>query len=156
MLAALLYEHSNYGGYTFGVEYGQNYPALAPPIGSGSGQASSMYIYGPQWITFWESPNYHEGDDSLWVHPPPIGYIWTFDDLHRLNRPHGNNHWGDRIRCISFSGAPTGSNENRTIVRADGSVISGDRLFTSDEIARDRGCLISLVSLNSSLVPTES
>lgn len=153
MPAALLYENVGFQGYVFGVENGQNIPVIPPPMGSGDGQASSMYVYGPQWITFWEAHNYNPGDDSLWIHPPRQGYMWVLDNLHRLCRPHGTNHWGDRIRGVSFSGAPTGSNENRTVINANGSVICGNRLFSMEEFQKEFGVTIEMVSLKSELVP---
>ena len=127
-LAARLFENTPPGGRTLDVSVGENIPVIPPPLG---GQASAVFIYGPQWITFWESPNYDAGDDQFWAAPPPNGYHWEITDLHRLYRPHGNNHWGDRIKGVSFSGPPTGDNENRTILHPDGTVTSGKTLQMS-------------------------
>lgn len=154
MLAALLYEHINYAGYTYPVNDGENLPAIPPPMGADHGQASSMYVYSPQWITFWESPNYDQGDDSLWIAPPKPGHRWEFANLHQLGRPHGTNHWGDRIRCVSFSGGPTGSNENRTVVHEDGRVSIGSNRFTARELSEKFGITVQQVSLYSELVPS--
>lgn len=117
-----LYENIGYGGRIF-QDVDQNVPVIPPPL---NGQGSSLVLISNVWVTYWETANYDEGDDSLWIEPRSNGY--AIANLHILGRPHGNNHWGDRIKAISMSGAPTGSNENRTIVHADGSVTVGDTL----------------------------
>jgi hypothetical protein len=125
--AAQLYENVDFGGRAFHVESGQHVAVIPPPIGSGDGQASSIHITADQWIVFWEAKNYDEGDDQLWIAPPPAGTRWALSDLHDLPRPHGNNHWGDRILAVSFPGGPpTGNNENRTIVHPDGTITVGN------------------------------
>src|SRR3989442_6746964 len=128
--AATMFENVEYGGRAFDVNDGDNIPLIPPPLG---GNASSLYVYGPHWVTFWESPFYNAGDDQLWVAPPPAGQYWLFHNLHEFYRPHGNNHWGDRIKCVSFSGEPTGDNDNRTIVHSDGSVTNGNSFRASAE-----------------------
>lgn len=124
MPAAILWVNVNESGPSYPINDGQNIPMLPPPIGPR--QASSIEVFGPHWITFWESPNYDAGDDSLWIAPPPAGRMWKLDDLTNVPRPHGNNQWNDRIDGVSFSGAPTGSNENRTIIWADGHITVGN------------------------------
>jgi len=146
MLAALLFENVGFQGAIYAVYEGASIPAIPPPMGSGDGQTSSMKVYNfTFWITFWESPNFNEGDDSLWIAPSGNGMFWPLDNLHTLRRPHGNNHWGDRIRAVSFSGPPTGSNENRTIIHPDGSVSVGGDLV--------RGSRLTPTSLESKLFP---
>ena len=128
-IAATLFENIGFQGRTLDIQDGNQVPALPPPVGNQ--QASSIYVFGPQWITFWESTNY--GDDSLWVAPPPAGRYWRLDNLHTLGRPHGNNHWGDRISAVAFSGPPSGSNEDRTIIWPDGHGTVGDRFEITAE-----------------------
>jgi hypothetical protein len=153
MLAAILFENINIDGFRYTVNEGEQIPIIPPPMGSGDGQTSSMEIFSTQWITFWESPNFDEGDDSLWIEPAGIGRFWQIDNLHILGRPHGTNHWGDRIRAVSFSGPPTGSNENRTIIHADGTVTVGKQLLTAEDAKAKLGFVLRPVSLNSTLVP---
>src|SRR4051794_6098168 len=98
MLAAILFENIDFGGIPYNVNEGDQIPVIPPPMGAGDGQASSMKVYSSQWITFWESPNFDAGDDSLWIEPAGAGLFWNVANLHRLGRPHGTNHWGDRIR----------------------------------------------------------
>jgi len=153
MLAAILFENINFDGYVYTVNEGDHTSVIPPPMGSGDGQASSMKVYSSQWITFWESPNFDEGDDSLWIEPAGVGFFWSIPNLHTLGRPHGTNHWGDRIRGVSFSGPPTGSNENRTIIHQDGTVTIGNSLLTAQEAQTRFGFALRPVSLNSTLVP---
>lgn len=153
MLAAILSENINFNGFPYSVNEGEQIPLIPPPMGSGDGQASSMKVYSTQFITFWESPNFDEGDDSLWIESAGAGFFWSIPNLHTLGRPHGNNHWGDRIRGVSFSGPPTGSNENRTIIHHDGTVTIGDNLLTAQEVETRFGFALRPVSLDSTLVP---
>jgi hypothetical protein len=132
MIAATLYENVDFGGRAFDVNTGENVPVIPPPLSRGT---SSVHVY-YGWITFWESQNYDSGDDQLWVAPPKPGYLWVFANLHTFYRPHGNNHWGDRIWAVSFSGAPTGDNDNRTIVYPDGHVTNGNNLMLDAETLR--------------------
>lgn len=114
------------GGFKLEIRTGEAWPTLPPPMGAADGQASSMYVCSAQWAVFWESPNFDEGDDSLWVAPVGPNYQWNLDNLHTIGRPHGTNHWGDRIRGVSFTPVgPTGSNENRTIINGDGTISVG-------------------------------
>src|SRR5262245_52761230 len=94
------------GAPTFEIQQGQNTSAIAPPMGADDGQGSSMIVPSSTWITFWELPNFDGGGDSLWIESAGPGFQWRLDNLHQLRRPHGNNHWGDRIRAVSFSGPP--------------------------------------------------
>jgi hypothetical protein len=126
-LAARLFENVNYGGRALDIQDGYSSPQLPPPIGNQ--QASSIQVFCQEWITFWESTNY--GDDSLWIAPPSPGHYWPIPNLHILPRPHGNNHWGDRIAAVAFSGPPSGSNEDRTIVWPDGHITVGNRFEMS-------------------------
>jgi hypothetical protein len=124
IIRAIIYEHVNFGGRTFDV-IGDT-PVIPPPMGSGDGQASSLRIFGPEWVVFWETVNYDEGDDQLWIAPPPSGRMWELSNLHILPRPHGNNIWGDRIRAVSLSNSgPTGDNDNRLILNPDGTWTCG-------------------------------
>jgi hypothetical protein len=129
-VAAVLFENVDQGGRSFSVNDGENVPLIPPPLG---GQGSSIYVYGPHWITFWESAFYNAGNDQLWVAPPPAGQYWIFHNLHTFYRPHGNNHWGDLIKSVSFSGEPVGDNDNRTIVHPNGSVTNGNSFHLSAE-----------------------
>jgi hypothetical protein len=111
----LIFEHANYGGEKLAVN--DNLSTLPPPLGrtenGGHGQASSLKVNHNGWVVFWEGKNFRESDDQLWVQGPIV-----ISDLSRLNRPHGNHHWGDRILAVSFPGGPpTGSDKNRTIIR---------------------------------------
>ena len=120
-----LYEHINFGGWEYAIN--DSIPALPPPVGSGDGQASSVRIYTNEWVILWENVNYDEGEDQLWIAPAGAGFGWEIDNLHDIRRPHGNNHWGDRIRCVAFPGSgPSGDNDNRTIVHEDGHVTTGN------------------------------
>lgn len=125
MAKVTLFEDINFGGEKF--EINDNIAAIPPFMGSGDGQASSVVIQTNEWVVLWENVNYQEGEDQFWIAPPGIGYQWNLDNLHEYPRPHGNNHWGDRIRCVAFPGRPpSGSNENRTILQADGSITVGN------------------------------
>ena len=130
-IAAILYKDINYGVPSLPIEEGFNQYELPPPWGQQI--ASSMKVFSGQWITFWESTGY--GDDQLWIAPPPSGG-WGFPNLHAYPRPHGHagqDHWGDRIAAVSFTGPPTGSNSDRTIVWSDGSVTIGRILRRTPE-----------------------
>ncbi|MGH9760135.1 MAG: hypothetical protein ACREDR_31800, partial [Blastocatellia bacterium] len=127
---SILYENVDMGGRRFVVRDGENIPVIRPPL---DGSASSLETWGAGWVTFWESINFDAKDDQLWIEDPANGDGWYIPNLHKLPRPHGNNHWGDRIRGVSHSGAPTGSNENRTIIHANRTVTVGNRHFTASE-----------------------
>jgi hypothetical protein len=160
-IAATMFENVDFGGTPFNVNNGENIPVLPPPMGNGDGQASSLHIFGPQWITFWESPFYDQGDDQLWIAPPPAGFYRYIKNLHGLFRPHGNNHWGDRIRCVSFSGAPSGDNDNRSIWHPDGHWTHGNSLLFSKEgvlsfqNSKDKTSLLEVISFGEEKVKAD-
>jgi hypothetical protein len=117
-MSATLWQNDHFTGQGFDIPDSISVPVIPPPLHRG---AKSLKVSGTQWMTFWESDNYNTGDDSLWIAP---GH-WTLEYLGNVGRPHGNNHWGDRISAVSFSGPPQGSNENRTIVHEDGHITVG-------------------------------
>lgn len=109
-----LFEHANYLGASLSLN--ANTSLLPPPLGSieggKHGNVSSLKVNVKGWVVFWEGKEYNEGEDQLWVEGPTV-----ISDLSKLHREHGNNHWGDRIRSISFSSVPpTGNNNRRTII----------------------------------------
>lgn len=110
----VVYEHLNYGGTSLAVN--NNTALLPPPLGSieggKHGNVSSLKVNAKGWVVFWEGKEYNESEDQLWVEGPAV-----ISDLSKLHREHGNNHWNDRIRSISFSSTPpTGSNGRRTVI----------------------------------------
>ena len=110
----MMWGEANYQGDLRSVN--ENLPVLPALLGtteSGQhGKVSSLKINATGWVVFWEGKSLKEGDDQLWVEGPAV-----ISDLAQLHRPHGNNHWNDRILTVSFaSSAPTGSNKNRTII----------------------------------------
>jgi len=152
MAKVILYEHVDYGGLAYAID--ANTPVIPPPMGQGDGQASSIHIYTNEWVTFWEGKDFDPGNDQLWVAPPGQGYQWNFANLHtQLScRPHGNNHWGDRIRGVSFPGTgPLGSLDNILIVKADGS-FGGNTHACQEKLAIDLD--IEKISLRSKLILT--
>ena len=109
-----IFEHANYQGTSQSIN--ANTSLLPPPLGSieggKHGNVSSLKVNVKGWVVFWEGKEYNENEDQLWVEGPTV-----ISDLSKLHREHGNNHWGDRIRSISFSSAPpTGANNRRTII----------------------------------------
>lgn len=109
-----VFEHANYQGSSLSVN--TNTSLLPPPLGSAGGgkhgNVSSLKVNVKGWVVFWEGKEYNENEDQLWVEGPTV-----ISDLSKLHREHGNNHWGDRIRSISFSSTPpTGNNNRRTII----------------------------------------
>ncbi len=130
MVAATLYENVDFGGRAFDINVGESIPVIPPPLSRGT---SSIRVYFG-WITFWESQGYNAGGDQLWVAAPPAGKMWSFPNLHGFHRPHGNNHWGDRIWAVSHSHEPLGDNDNRTIVHPDGHVTNGNSLVLDSQI----------------------
>ncbi|MEO6727195.1 MAG: hypothetical protein ABIU20_08110 [Blastocatellia bacterium] len=110
----VVFEHANYQGAA--LDLNTNTSLLPPPLGSKEGgkhgNVSSLKVNVKGWVVFWEGKEYNEGEDQLWVEGPAV-----ISDMSKLHRPHGNNHWGDRIRSVSFaSGPPTGDNNRRTII----------------------------------------
>lgn len=110
----MVYSEAEYKGETLIVN--DNLPVLPAPLGTTEGgqhgKVSSLKIHAKGWVVFWEGKNYKESDDQLWVEGPAV-----ISDLAKLHRPHGNNHWNDRILSVSFASAPpTGNNKNRTII----------------------------------------
>lgn len=109
-----IFEHANYQGASLSIN--ANTSLLPPPLGSieggKHGNVSSIKVNIKGWVVFWEGKEYNEGEDQLWVEGPTV-----ISDLSKLHREHGNNHWGDRIRSISFSSVPpTGVNNRRTVI----------------------------------------
>ncbi len=109
-----IFEHANYQGASLSVN--TNTSLLPPPLGSTEGgkhgNVSSLKVNVKGWVVFWEGKEYNEREDQLWVEGPTV-----ISDLSKLHREHGNNHWGDRIRSISFSSVPpTGANNRRTVI----------------------------------------
>lgn len=91
----ILYENVDFGGRQYRI----NIPTQGCliPDGWANGYASSLEIKGTNatdWCLFYETPS-NVGDDMLWVQGPG-----KLRNLHAIERPHGNNHWGDRIRGI--------------------------------------------------------
>lgn len=75
--------------------------------------ASSLKVEGfrdDDWNAFFESANNY-GDDQLYLQGNG-----ELANLHTLARPHGNNHWGDRISQVQIGVAPAGDNDNQTIL----------------------------------------
>lgn len=110
----IMYGDANYKGEVLTIN--ETLPILPAPLGtteSGQhGKVSSLKINAKGWVVFWEGKNFKESDDQLWVEGPAV-----ISDLAKLHRPHGNNHWNDRILAVSFaSNPPTGNNKNRTII----------------------------------------
>jgi hypothetical protein len=105
---ATVYRNVGFGGEA--VDITSNTAQLPSPL---NGEVSSLKVDNEnlKWTVFWESENFDEGDDQLWIQGPR-----TIANLHTLHRPHGNNHWGDRIKAVSFSAdGPQGDNDNRTV-----------------------------------------
>lgn len=110
----VMYEHAGYQGESLVVE--TNLPALPPPFnntqGSLNGTASSLKVNFSGWVVFYEGRDFNDGKDQLWIQGPT-----TISDLSKLHRPHGNNHWGDRILSVSFPGhPPQNAKSNYTII----------------------------------------
>ncbi len=110
----MIFEHADYKGASLNVN--ANTSLLPPPLGSTQGgkhgNVSSLKVNAKGWVVFWEGKEYNESEDQLWVEGPTM-----ISDLSKLHREHGNNHWGDRIRSISFSSVPpTGNNNRRTVI----------------------------------------
>lgn len=110
----VIYSDAEYKGETLTIN--ENLPVLPAPLGTTTGgqhgKVSSLKITTKGWVVFWEGKNFNEGDDQLWVEGPAV-----ISDLAKLHRPHGNNHWNDRILAVSFGSAPPiGNNKNRTII----------------------------------------
>ena len=110
----MLWSEANYKGESLSVN--ETLPVLPAPLGTTEGgqhgKVSSLKINTRGWVVLWEGKSFKESDDQLWIEGPA-----EVSDLAKLHRPHGNNHWNDRILAVSFSpGAPTGSNKNRTII----------------------------------------
>lgn len=106
---ATIWEDADFGGRS--LEIFESHPLLPFPF---EFTASSLQVnlQPGEWIVFWEAREYDAKDDQLW-----ISGSRSIANLHLLRRPHGKNHWGDRIRAISLPpGGPTGSNENRTVL----------------------------------------
>jgi hypothetical protein len=122
-MSATLWQNDHFGGAGFDIPDSIPIPVIPPPLHRG---AKSLRMAGTQWMTFWESDNFDTGDDSLWIAPPGAGFAWNLEYLGNVPRPHGNNHWGDRISGVSFSGSPTGDNDNRTIIHEDGHITVGN------------------------------
>ncbi len=110
----VIYDNADYNGESLTInETLSVLPApLGTTIGGQHGKVSSLKINPKGWVVFWEGKNFNENDDQLWVEGPAV-----ISDLAKLHRPHGNNHWNDRILAVSFATAPpTGNNKNRTII----------------------------------------
>ena len=110
----VMFGEANYKGETLTIN--ENLPVLPAPLGtteSGQhGKVSSLKSNTKGWVVFWEGKNFNEGDDELWVEGPAV-----VSDLAKLHRPHGNNHWNDRILAVSFASAPpSGNKKNRTVI----------------------------------------
>lgn len=140
MSIARLFEARDVSGRFFDIEASRE-SCVIPSLFRNS--ISSMYVCASFWITFWEGEPFNEMNDSLWVAPLPKGQFWLFRDLHKVGRPHGNNHWGNQIRAVSWSGPPDGSSFSRTIVESDGTICIGESFIFLDVI--DSG-VISVVS----------
>src|SRR5580704_1315419 len=113
-----LFVNVDFGGPAYTIVDGQSQAPLPPPWYE---NGSSVTYTSGQWVTFWESDDYGQsGGDSLWLAPLDPSNTWYIRNLHTLCRPHGNNHWGDLIKSMSFSGPPTGATDDRTILKADG------------------------------------
>lgn len=135
MAKVTLYQDINFAGYTYDIN--DNTPVIPPPMGGDNPQASSIRIYTNEWVTFWESPNYDQGDDQLWVAPPGNGRMWIIPNLPGFWRPHGNNNWNDRIKGVSFPGqGPSGDLDNIVILNADGSLSGNLGLLAEEELER--------------------
>jgi hypothetical protein len=121
----VLYEDINFAGAVSSIN--DSISSIPPPMGSGDGQASSVKIFTNEWVVLWENVNYQEGEDQLWIAPAGDGFGWEIADLRQVPRPHGNNNWNDRIRCVAFPGrGPTGDNDNRTIITDEAHVSVGN------------------------------
>lgn len=110
----VLYGEANYKGEALTIN--ESLPILPAPLGTTEagqhGKVSSLKINANVWVVFWEGKYFNEGDDELWVEGPAV-----ISDLAKLHRPHGNNHWNDRILAVSFASAPpSGKNKNRTVI----------------------------------------
>jgi hypothetical protein len=120
-----MYMDINYQGdfyFTF-----QDVAVLPDPIRF---NASSLQTEDNRWSVFWETIFFNPGDDQLWIEG-----AFNLPDLRILPRPHGNNHWNDRINAVSFPAqGPTGDNDNRTIIHADGHVTVGNKKLSSAEV----------------------
>jgi hypothetical protein len=104
-----LFTDINFGG----AQYVVNDAVAQLPPGV-ENEVSSIRIEGSAPGTFtvlWEARGFDGGDDALWLEGNG-----ELHNLHTLRRPHGNNHWGDRVSGVSFQAAPQGSTENRTIL----------------------------------------
>lgn len=109
MKKVTLFVDAGFSGASYEVT--TDIPRLPPGIDS---EVSSIKIEGlaeGEFVVLWETKDYSQGDDSLWIEGNG-----QLENLHRLVRPHGNEHWGDRASAISFQAAPSGSTENRTVI----------------------------------------
>jgi hypothetical protein len=116
-----LFTDVNFGGKRW--EYSEPAGLDSPPIGlPGHDEVSSLVITGPttKWLAFWESINNQRGDDALWICQIPANWVYMLPNLHtgvgKVQRPHGNNIWGDVIDGFTWlSSPPVLDHQNRTI-----------------------------------------
>jgi hypothetical protein len=139
MAEVTLYEHINFVGRTYDVNTDMD--SFPDWPGTNDGQTSSIKVFRKGWVRFWEGTDWDDSNDQLWVEGPMTNNP-NLQNLHTLPRPHGNNHWGDRIRCISFPGqAPDlgdANQDNRTVVFANGRIVVGKDFQPNRERSFDR------------------
>jgi peptidase inhibitor family I36 len=114
----VLYQNTDYGGGLLTLSDAADVPAFGPSM---SGQASSLFSDSRLWIGLYESPNFNDHDDVLWLEPPDAGYVWKLRSLGDIWRPHGTNNCNDLFRSVAFTQGPVGDQDNQVILYKNGS-----------------------------------
>jgi hypothetical protein len=122
-----LWENTDFNGQTVEIEGG--YITLT---GWQDKSASSIKIEGfksTDCNAFYESSG-DDGSDQLYTEGNG-----AFANLHVITRPHGNNHWGDRISQVCVGKIPMGDKQNQTIFNCNNKTYSNGtkNIATLDE-----------------------
>ncbi len=123
----VLWENIDFGGRSHRINLPTQGTIDLKNTGWTNRGTSSIEIVGlseGQWSCFYETSN-HTGDDMLFVQGSG-----RLRNLHTIVRPHGNNHWGDRIQGVAspVTGPSSSLNENSTrIYHHKNSYDNGDK-----------------------------
>ena len=113
-----LFQNRDFGGARLAID--ANTPQL--PLPFGNRETSSLKVHTREWVKFYENDNFNEDDDVLWIEGDRPDDP-NLRNLHTLPRPHGNEHWGDRILSVSFPGGPpSAETTNCTIYWKNGKI----------------------------------